>query len=101
MTYLMGIDAGTSAMKAILYDRQGTVCAEGVCEYQLATGAAGTVECDPEVYWFALKTVLGQIFSPVAPGLRSVQALAISCQAETFVVIDKTGKPAAQCHCLA
>ena len=93
MSYLLGIDAGTSALKVILYDQQGHAVAEGSQEYHLATAATGTVECDPEAYWSALQSVVSQVLSAAPPQAREVQALAISSQAETFVLIDQQGNP--------
>jgi len=93
MAYLLGIDAGTSVMKAVLYDERGTVLAEGADEYSLLTPSQGIVETDPGVYWSSLKTVLARIFSQADPWCREITALAISSQGESFIPIDSSGHP--------
>ncbi|MFC1677786.1 FGGY-family carbohydrate kinase [Planctomycetota bacterium] len=93
MSNLLGIDAGTTAMKAIVYDQQGLPLASGSQEYDLLTQAGGIVETDPEIYWSSLKSVLGQIFSQLDQKDREITALAISSQGESFITIDKEGTP--------
>jgi xylulokinase len=93
MTLFLGIDAGTTALKAALFDLEGRMLALDRQEYQLLTPAPAWVEVDPQVYWEALcratATVLGS--SGAAP--ERVTALAISSQAETIVPVDSAGQP--------
>jgi xylulokinase len=93
MGYLLGVDAGTTAVKAILFDENGTVLANGTEEYSLITPADGIVESDPAVYWNSFKSVLKQIFSSLSPAYREITALAFSSQGESFITIDSSGVP--------
>jgi xylulokinase len=93
MSRLLGIDAGTTAMKAVLYDENGQSLVSGIQEYSLLTSPGGIVETDPEIYWSALKAVLKQIFSQTGVRKNDITALAIASQGESFIVIDKAGKP--------
>ncbi|MEN6385199.1 MAG: FGGY family carbohydrate kinase [Phycisphaerales bacterium] len=93
MSRLLGIDAGTTAMKAELYDETGRCLAFGIQEYGLSTSPGGIAETDPEIYWSSLKSVLKQIYSFSHLNNHEVTALAISSQGESFVVIDNKGKP--------
>jgi len=93
MGYLLGIDAGTSAMKAILYDENGGSMAEATREYSLLTPSEGIVETDPEIYWSSLNRVLKDVFSQLDDRYREVTALAISSQGESFITIDSNGNP--------
>ena len=52
--HYLGIDAGTTALKAALFDLEGRLLALDRQEYQLLTPAPAWVELDPEVYWKAL-----------------------------------------------
>ena len=93
MSYLLGIDAGTTAMKTVLYDKCGSLLAEGNSEYDLLTPRDGIVETDPEIYWTSLQTALRQMFSQLEEQYRDVTALAISSQGESFITIDSDGIP--------
>jgi sugar (pentulose or hexulose) kinase len=93
MGKLLGIDVGTTSMKAIVYDEKGSPLATGSQEYNLHTEAYGIVETDPEIYFSSLKNVMVQIFSQLDKNDNNIQALAISSQAESFITIDEKGKP--------
>jgi len=93
MGTLLGIDAGTTAIKATVYSKSGVPLASGNREYSLSTKPGGIVETNPESYWSSLKTVLRSLFSRLSDREREVTALAISSQGESFVVLDKNGAP--------
>ena len=60
MAYLCGIDLGTSSLKTLLMDEQGSV--KGVCarSYQFASPRGGFAEQDPREWWEACcRTVRG------------------------------------------
>jgi xylulokinase len=93
MDRLLGIDAGTTAMKAVLYDEKGTPLASSTREYNLLTPSAEIVETDPEIYWVSLKSILQDIFDELKDVKHEITALAISSQGESFITIDPDGKP--------
>ena len=91
--YLLGIDVGTTALKAVVYDSQGVPRASAMQEYTLQIGPGGIVEADPEIYWSSLKSALAEIFARHDGKYRNIAALAISSQAESFITIDNAGHP--------
>ena len=48
---LLGIDAGTTSLKAVLYDEKGSPLASGSREYNLMTPIPNIVEALPKMYW--------------------------------------------------
>ena len=58
---LAGIDVGTTAVKGVATDEAGTVLARAEAGYSLATPRPGWVEQDPEDWWRAAESVLGQL----------------------------------------
>jgi xylulokinase len=90
---LLGIDAGTTALKAILFDSNGAPRASASQEYSLLTGPRGTVELAPETYWSALKSVMERILFEAGKDRCEVLALAISSQGESFIPIGRDGNP--------
>ncbi|MEM2238688.1 MAG: xylulokinase [Candidatus Bathyarchaeia archaeon] len=93
MVYLLGIDAGTTGLKAVLFDESGRVAAVGRAEYSLLTPAVNMAEIDAEEYWRACRKAVSGVLSISNADPRDVKALSISSQGETFVPIDRDGRP--------
>ncbi|RKY58902.1 MAG: hypothetical protein DRP94_05020 [Candidatus Latescibacterota bacterium] len=89
--YLLGVDVGTTALKVILFARNGEIVKGAVREYELSTPSPHHVECDPETYWESLRSCIQEVLKDVA--LEDVVALAISSQGETLVPVDREGSP--------
>jgi len=89
MTYLIGIDVGTTGAKTILIDEQGNLVASSLEEYPLHTPRPKWAEQDPADWWRAtvnsIKNVLAQ--SKVKPD--DVKGLGLSGQMHGLVLIDK------------
>jgi xylulokinase len=93
MSYLLGIDAGTTAMKVVLFNKDGRALAQASEEYQLLTPAPDRVELDPERYWAACCHCTRRVLGLASVDPRQILALAISSQGETLVVVDEIGHP--------
>ena len=89
----LGIDVGTTAVKVVLYDESFKPIALGLKEYNLLTPSQDIVETDTETYWLSLKYALKQIKTKLEVNLLKIDALSISSQGCSFVVIDKEGRP--------
>jgi sugar (pentulose or hexulose) kinase len=87
---VIGIDASTTATKAIAWDRQGRALAEGRSPVPISNPKPGWWEQDPEDWWSSAKTALGELLGKV--DARRVAALAISNQRETFGIFDREGR---------
>jgi xylulokinase len=88
---LLGIDAGTTSVKAGLYDPEGKELATASVEYVLQTPQPGRVELDPEVYWRSLVTAVRRSLHEAGlPGSR-VAALGVSSQGETLIPVSDRG----------
>ncbi len=93
MDYLLGIDAGTTAFKAVLFDQNGKETAVATCEYDLDYPQSEWVELDAEKYWEAFKSVIRIILLKYSGNTEDIKALAIASQAETLIPVDHMGKP--------
>ena len=67
MKRLLGIDVGTTAMKAGLYDDKLNEIASCSAEYGLIT-EGGRVECDPETYVKMLTDCIGRVAGGLSVG---------------------------------
>ncbi|MCU6747995.1 FGGY-family carbohydrate kinase [Faecalicatena acetigenes] len=92
MQLLLGLDAGTTALKVALFDAKGQLLGVSTQEYALETPQINYVEVDAEVYWQAFKSGLAEIRQNYEIRPEDEIALAISAQGETLICIDKTGR---------
>jgi xylulokinase len=88
---VVGIDASTTAVKAIAFTRDGSALFEARQAYPLHKPHPGHFEQDPEDWWAALLAALKQVARSV--GASRIAALCIAHQRETFTLIDRAGKP--------
>lgn len=88
---LLGIDLGTTALKAVAFNERGVQAAEASVEYNLLTPAPDWVEAEPETYWRSLKTALRDLGR--ACDLKSIEAIGFSAQGETLFFLDEEGRP--------
>jgi len=93
MRYTLGIDAGTTALKAVLFDEEGHARGQASQEYQLLTPAPDRAEMEPGRYWQACCHCTKSLLEETGISPREVTALAISSQGETLVVVDEAGEP--------
>ena len=89
---LIGLDVGTTATKALLFDLEGRVLDSASRGYGLHTPQPGWVEQYPEALWRAVVEVLRAVASQLGPDDR-VLALAQSSQAGTTIPVDAAGAP--------
>ena len=55
MSYYLGIDIGTTGVKAVLFNENGIPAGAGLAEYTLETPSPDIVELDPVIYWESAK----------------------------------------------
>lgn len=87
MKYLLGVDVGTTSLKAAVFDENGNNVKTITKDYKLSV-KGDFVEFDPEKYWQMLSEVLGE----VRPDFN-IFAMSIDTQCETIIVADENGKP--------
>jgi xylulokinase len=84
---VLGVDVGTSSLKAGLFSFDGDVLGLARAAYPLSAPEAGAVEQDPEHWWTALATVTRQLMAQAERRAR-VAAVCIAGQAPTLVAAD-------------
>jgi xylulokinase len=89
MTYLIGLDIGTTTIKAVRYNAEvGRVVSEAARPTPTSHPLAGWSEHDPELLWQAAAACLAEVIA----GLP-VAGLAISSFAEAGLPLDAAGRP--------
>lgn len=91
---VMAMDAGTTGIRAILFDRAGAVVAQASQEFTQIYPKPGWVEHDPVDIWNTQLTVAHKVLDLAGVGAEQVAAIGITNQRETTVVWDRhTGHP--------
>ncbi len=91
--YLIGLDVGTTSVKAALFDTSGSQLAVCAIEYSLDKPAPDIVELDPEVYWRSACTAIADIINSNEVSIADIKGIGVTSQGETLIVLDKHGKP--------
>ncbi|MHA6482989.1 xylulokinase [Paenibacillus sp. strain BS8-2] len=91
MGYVIGIDLGTSAVKALLVDREGKVVSESTRSYPLYHERSGWSEQRPEDWVDATYEALRELTSKVDPS--SIEGISFSGQMHGLVLLDESGIP--------
>lgn len=87
MVALLGIDIGTTALKATLYSADGDRLAGAALEYAASRTGSGL---EPDSLWQALAMVVRRV-RQMAPA-ADIRAAAISSHGESFVAVDRSGR---------
>ena len=72
---VLGIDLGTSQIKALLCARDGTVLGQGAAGYQVSTPRPGWAEADPEQWWHAVRTAVREAVGPAPAEVTGLAAV--------------------------
>jgi xylulokinase len=88
---LIGLDLGTTGCKAIVFSNQGRILSQSAREYSIMTPYPRWAEQDAERVWQLAWDTLRQVVS-AARGDPPV-ALALSCQGEAIIPVDRQGRP--------
>lgn len=86
----LGLDVGTSGVKALLVDEVGEVTASATTPLSLSTPRPGWAEQDPQAWWSASVDSIRQVLS--GAGGRRVAAVGISGQMHSSVFLDREGE---------
>lgn len=86
----LGLDVGTSGVKALLISATGDVAAAVTTEIPLSTPQPGWAEQDPEIWWDAALASIRLALARV-PG-AGVAAIGITGQMHSSVFLDRAGR---------
>ncbi len=87
---LIGLDLGTSSLKALAMGTDGSVLAEATAAYATATPHPGWAEQDPAAWWAAAGAASRSVAASLPAGAQVV-GIGLSGQMHTFVLSDADG----------
>jgi xylulokinase len=87
MTVLVGLDVGTTGVKAVAITPEGEVVADAEHGYPLSTPRPGWSEQDPEDWWQAAEAALAEVSAG-----HGVAGIGLSGQMHGLVTLDEAGR---------
>ena len=87
--YLVIFDVGTTAVKTVIFDVDGSIVGKAYQEYPTATPSPGIVEQNPEDWWSALKTSAKKAFALSRIDPKAVAGVGVITQRATVAPVDK------------
>jgi xylulokinase len=88
---ILAVDVGSSRCKAVLFSPAGEILAQSVRQYSPQFAQPGFAEVPPLVFWDALCATAQS--AAASAGQDPAQAVCIASHAETFVPVDRHGRP--------
>jgi len=86
---LLGIDVGTTGLKSVLFDFDGTPVAVDSRDYPTNSPGQGGSEQDPDSWWRAAIETIGAVLQEVDP--TKIAGIGICGQMHTAVLLDSNG----------
>jgi glycerol kinase len=92
--YVMAFDSGTTGIRAILFDRTGTIVGDSSQEHPQIYPRPGWVEHDPAEIWGRQVAVAGAAMAAARAAPEEIAGIGITNQRGTSIVWDRTtGQP--------
>lgn len=89
MSYVLGLDLGTSGLKGILVDKKGKIVDEASSDYPLLTPKRGYSEQDPKEWFRAAKEVMKAIVSSTPDAKDKLEGISFSGQMHSLVLLNE------------
>jgi sugar (pentulose or hexulose) kinase len=89
----LGIDVGTSGVRAIAIDADGTVRAQASRPMPAPSSEGGVIAQDPAIWWQAVEAVLAAVAAEAGRG--QIRSLAVDGTSGTLLLADAQGRPLA------
>ena len=94
--YVIGVDIGTTAVKAVLLDRELRILAESRSREHPTTYPAGqssAAEQNPDDWWKGAAAAIREVLEVARAAPSDVAAVGVSSQAPCVVLLDREGRP--------
>lgn len=89
MSYLLGIDLGTTGVKVIAMDTAGKTAGEATEEYPLLTPRPGWAEQNPSEWWEAVKKSVRKMLRTSGINPSGIKGIGLTGQMHGAVFLDK------------
>ena len=90
MASILAVDAGTTGVRTVAFDEEGSLRAEAYRPLTQHYPKPGWVEHDPEEIWTLVAETLAEVTSALARATQTVAAIGLATQRETAVAWDRS-----------
>lgn len=97
MKYLLGIDLGTSSVKALLLSQDKKICGITQEGYDIDIPSQGYAEQNPETWWDKTCIVIRKLISETGTNPHEIEGIGFSGQMHGLVVLNEVGIPIRPC----
>ena len=92
--YLLGVDLGTTNVKAMLFSEDGNCAAKGEAgNYRTISEHFNRAEQDPNVWWQDTVFSIGKVTSQISWTDSEIAAICVSSQGMAMLPLDEQGNP--------
>jgi xylulokinase len=93
VAHYLGIDVGTSAVKALIVDERQGVAAEAEIALEVSRPHNLWSEQDPEAWWRAVQAAVDQLRAKAPDALAEIGGIGLSGQMHGAVLLDEADRP--------
>ncbi|WP_211344426.1 gluconokinase [Paenibacillus lentus] len=97
LSYMIGIDIGTTSTKAVLFEENGKIIASANEGYPLYTPTTDVAEQDPEEIFEAVISTVKQVMRKSGADPECVILVSFSAAMHSVIPVDQDGKPIMRC----
>lgn len=90
-TYVLGIDIGTTALKAVVLEREHGVVAQTEQPHELLSPYPGWAEEEPELWWTTTVEAIRELLHSVPA--EAIAGIGVSGMVPAMVLLDSSGQP--------
>ncbi|MDP4092799.1 MAG: gluconokinase [Bacillota bacterium] len=91
--YFMGVDIGTSSVKAVVFDFDGIQKSIGQIGYSVISSANGKMEIDPELVFNSMLKAVKICMDDLGINNHAISGIGFSSQMHSLMAVDGTGEP--------
>ena len=95
MSALLVIDAGTTAFKAVIFDRQMQIVGLASREFEIIHPASNRSELDAQAYWLSCVSAVQEAVNQGAVNPGDIAAVAVTSHTDTLFALNESGQPVA------
>lgn len=93
MSHYLGIDVGTSAVKALIADERQAVVAEAEIPLEISRPRDLWSEQDPESWWGAVQAAIDRLRNQAPSAFAAIKGIGLSGQMHGAVLLDEHERP--------
>ena len=90
---ILGIDIGTTSLKAAVFTTEGKQLSSAVVEYSLETPSTNVVEAPCGIYMDSIRACMDKIREKGTVDTRQIGVVGFSVQGETLCMLDEACQP--------